>query len=205
MSRLESKEIEQKAVQWAACLMASSARTAPKARGLDNVLTAILESEEDLEALAKAMETQYQQKKVRIESFLRDAEQVRQSTAVLLIGVKGTMPKRPDLPLNCGACGYQTCNEFMASTKKKGEDFVGPLCFFQTLDLGIALGSAAKMAADLNIDNRMMFTIGGAAKNLGVLDADAVIGIPLSVSGKNIFFDRGLSISPKTNSKTVGK
>lgn len=190
MSRLEGPEIEQKAVQWAAYLMATSARTAPKARGVDNILTAVIDSEEDLEALAKAMERQYQQKKVKIESFLRDANNVRQSSAVLLIGVKGTMPKKPELPLNCGACGYQTCKEFMGVSKKGGEDFVGPLCFFQALDLGIALGSAVKIAADLNIDNRMMFTIGGAAKDLGFLDADAIIGVPLSVSGKNIFFDR---------------
>ena len=59
------------------------------------------------------------------------------------------------------------------------------------MDLGIALGSAVKTAADLNIDNRMMYTIGSAAKALGLLDADVIIGIPLSVSGKNIFFDRG--------------
>jgi uncharacterized ferredoxin-like protein len=182
--------MERKAVEWAAYLMAAGARTAPKARGIDSILTALINSKEDLEALAKAMERQCQQKKVKIESFLRDANNVRQSSAILLIGVKGTMPKKPELPLNCGACGYQTCNEFIRVSKKRGEDFVGPLCFFQALDLGIALGSAVKMAADLNIDNRMMFTISGAAKDLGFLDADAIIGIPLSVSGKNIFFDR---------------
>lgn len=189
MGRLEGREIEKKGAQWAAMLMAISARTAPKARGVDNVVTCMIEGD-DLETLAVGMERQYQQKKVKIESFLRDANNVRQSSAVLLIGVKGTMPKKPELPLNCGACGYQTCNEFIRVSKKKGEDFVGPLCFFQALDLGIALGSAVKMAADLNIDNRMMFTIGGAAKDLGFLDADAIIGVPLSISGKNIFFDR---------------
>jgi len=59
------------------------------------------------------------------------------------------------------------------------------------MDLGIALGSAVKVASDMNVDNRMMFTIGAAAKALGMLDADVIIGIPLACSGKNIYFDRG--------------
>jgi uncharacterized ferredoxin-like protein len=61
---------------------------------------------------------------------------------------------------------------------------------FQAIDLGIALASAVKLASELNVDNRMMYTIGAAAKKLGLLDSDVIIGIPLSVSGKNIYFDR---------------
>ena len=75
--------------------------------------------------------------------------------------------------------------------KKMGEDFVGPLCAFQVMDLGIALGVAAKMAGELNIDNRLMYSAGAAAMNLGLLEADMIIALPLSVSAKNIFFDRG--------------
>jgi len=61
---------------------------------------------------------------------------------------------------------------------------------FQAMDLGIALGSAVKLASDLSVDNRIMYTIGAAAKKSGLLDSDVIIGIPLSVSGKNIYFDR---------------
>jgi uncharacterized ferredoxin-like protein len=71
------------------------------------------------------------------------------------------------------------------------KDFGGLVCAFQSMDLGIALGSAVKLAADLCIDNRMMFTIGAAAKSLGLLDSDIIIGIPLSVTGKSPYFDRG--------------
>jgi uncharacterized ferredoxin-like protein len=46
------------------------------------------------------------------------------------------------------------------------------------------------MAADLNIDNRIMYTIGTAAKGLNLLEADVIMGIPFSVSGKDIYFDR---------------
>jgi uncharacterized ferredoxin-like protein len=58
------------------------------------------------------------------------------------------------------------------------------------MDLGIALGVAAKMAAELNIDNRLMYSAGAAAMTLGFLDADMIMALPLSVSEKNIFFDR---------------
>ena len=58
------------------------------------------------------------------------------------------------------------------------------------IDLGIALGSAVKIASDLNVDNRIMRTVGAAAMRRGILDANEVQGIPISVKGKNIFFDR---------------
>jgi uncharacterized ferredoxin-like protein len=193
MAGLDSREIERRGVQHAANLIAISARTAPKASAVDNIVTTVLDSAEDLETVAQAMEKHCEQKKVRIESFIRDADNLRRSLAVVLIGVKGTMPKTPERPLNCGACGYKDCKAYMKASKQKGEDFLGPLCVFNTMDLGIALGSAVKTAADLNIDNRMMYTIGAAVKDMGFLDADIIIGIPLSVSGKNVFFDRAES------------
>jgi uncharacterized ferredoxin-like protein len=61
---------------------------------------------------------------------------------------------------------------------------------FQSIDLGIALGSAVKLAAELCIDNRIMYTIGVAAKDLGLLDSDVIMGIPLAVTGKSPYFDR---------------
>jgi uncharacterized ferredoxin-like protein len=61
---------------------------------------------------------------------------------------------------------------------------------FKLIDLGIALGSAAKIASEMNVDNRIMFSVGMAAQELKLLDAEVVLGIPLSIKGKNIFFDR---------------
>jgi len=52
------------------------------------------------------------------------------------------------------------------------------------------MGSAVKIASTLNTDNRIMYSAGVAAKALGVIDADVIVGIPLSAEGKNIFFDR---------------
>ncbi|HDI12470.1 MAG TPA: hypothetical protein ENF63_02630, partial [Candidatus Bathyarchaeota archaeon] len=74
---------------------------------------------------------------------------------------------------------------------KLGQDFFGPNCIFKLLDLGIALGSAVKTASMLNIDNRIMYRVGVAAKRLGMLpEASVIMGIPLSAKGKSIYFDR---------------
>jgi uncharacterized ferredoxin-like protein len=184
----EEKIIEQSIAE-AANLIASSARTAPKGRGVDRITTAIISGKEK-NILADAIERHVEQKRNPLPAFKRDAQTIRKSKLIVLIGVKGTTPKVPENPLNCGACGNATCADFIKVEKKKGEDYAGPICIFEAIDLGIALGSAVKMASELNIDNRIMYTAGAAAKDLHLLDADVIIGIPLSITGKNIFFDR---------------
>jgi uncharacterized ferredoxin-like protein len=59
-------------------------------------------------------------------------------------------------------------------------------------DLGIALGSAVKTAQIHNTDNRIMYSGGVAARDLGLFSPDCTVvyAIPLSATGKNIFFDR---------------
>ena len=188
MAILKSEELEKEAVKMGASMMALSARTAPKTRGLDSVKTAILTGE-DLEKLAVAMEAKVQEKSTELPGYKRDAGNVRGSAAILLIGVSRD-PKRLELPLNCGACGHKTCKDLVAVGRREGEDFTGPVCIFQAIDLGIALGSVVKLAGELNIDNRIMYTVGAAAKKLKLLDSDLIMGIPLSVTGKNPYFDR---------------
>jgi uncharacterized ferredoxin-like protein len=188
MAILTSGQIEKEAVEIAASMMAVSARTAPKARGVDSVKTVVL-TDRDLEKLAREMEKKVKEKSPELPFFKRDADNVRGSAAVLLIGVSRN-PKKVELPLNCGACGYKNCKDLLAAGKREGEDFTGPVCIFQAIDLGIALGSAVKLAGELNIDNRIMYTVGAAARKLNLLDSDLVIGIPLSVTGKNPYFDR---------------
>ena len=56
--------------------------------------------------------------------------------------------------------------------------------------MGIALGSAVKVASDLNVDNRIMRSVGTAAMKMRIIRGDDVEGIPLSINGKNIYFDR---------------
>jgi uncharacterized ferredoxin-like protein len=184
MPLISSKQSEKEGIMHAAQLMLISARTAPKTGGVDDILTAIV-SEAEKERLAAEMEKIAEERKIEV--FKRDAKNVRDSELVVLIGVRGTKK----LGLNCGACGYGNCQEFEKAEKRKGQDFVGPTCVYKSLDLGIALGSAAKTASILNIDNRIMYRIGAAAKRLNQLpEATVIMGIPLSAKGKSIYFDR---------------
>lgn len=70
----------------------------------------------------------------------------------------------------------------------------GTTCAFSGINLGIALGSAVGIAASHHIDNRIMFSAGKAAmkENMFSRRVTMAFGIPLSVSGKNIFYDRNM-------------
>jgi len=109
---------------------------------------------------------------------------VAASDVVVLIGIKDAQP----LGLNCGACGVDIC-ELLPINTVEGE-FRGPQCAYRLLDMGIALGSAVKTASMLNVDNRIMYRIGTVARAMKMVAWDFVMGIPLSATGKNIFFDR---------------
>ncbi len=181
MTIIDGKDAEFEAVIQVAKLMCVAARTAPKARGIDNIVTLVVYGEE-LEKIAKEMERLAEE--LGYKFFIRDADNVRKSHAVVLIGLKDAKP----IGLNCGACGFD-CKQ-MEDMKKEGKCYKAPICAMQLLNLGIALGSAVKIAAEMNVDNRMMFSIGVAARKLGIIDADIVIGIPLAAAGKNPYFDR---------------
>ncbi len=161
-------------------LMTIAARTAPKSAGQDFVVVKVIEGE-DCQRLADEM-VKYGVK-VNKKNFDRDARNVAASPAVMLIGIKDAK----SLDLNCGACGVEMCNDRVPA--EHGE-FVGPQCAFRVLDMGIALGSAVKTASLLNVDNRIMYRAGVVARLMGLIDADFVMGIPLSVTGKSIYFDR---------------
>lgn len=161
-------------------LMEIAARTAPKATGKDFVVVKVLEGDECLQ-LADEM-VKYGQVTSK-KNFDRDARGVAASPAVVLIGIKDAASAGVD----CGACGFDTCVE--RAQADHGE-FAGPQCAMRLLDMGIALGSAVKTASLLNVDNRIMYRVGVVARKMGLIDADVVMGIPLSVTGKSIFFDR---------------
>ena len=188
MPRITDETAEREGLLAVAKAMAVAARTAPKARGVDAVETLIV-FDEDLDALARAMEEHGAV--TGSEIFERDANSVRGSQAVLLVGLRDLRPKKMENPLNCGACGHGDCAGFLKVKEREGKDFPGPVCLFQAIDLGIALSSACSVAARFHVDNRVMYTIGGPARKVGWMESQVIIGIPLSCSGKNIYFDRG--------------
>jgi uncharacterized ferredoxin-like protein len=180
---VKAERAESEGIMEISRLMLVSARTAPKSGGVDDIVTALVFGE-DKEALATEMDKLADDRK--ISQFNRDARSVRDSQAVILIGVRVRK-----FGLNCGACGYATCEQYEKAGKKTGQDFTGPTCLFKAIDLGIALGSAVKTASILNLDNRIMYRIGVAAVRLGLMPgADVIMGIPVSAEGKSIYFDR---------------
>jgi uncharacterized ferredoxin-like protein len=172
----KGNEAEKEAIKKVAEFMCASARTAPKAKGMDNIVTAIIIGK-DKKRLADEME-KIGRKKQR-KSFLRDSENIRKVPLLVLMGTKA---RSIGLAV-CGLCGFKDCKEL----EKKGG-----ICAFNSGDLGIAIGSAVSLAANFHIDNRIMYTAGIAALNLKLLGKEIKIafGIPLSISGKNPFFDR---------------
>jgi uncharacterized ferredoxin-like protein len=189
MAKVRDEKAELEGLLAVARTMAVAARTAPKARGVDAIETLIV-YDEDLDVLAGAME-EHGAKTTMGEIFERDANSVRKSQAVLLVGIRDLGPKKVENPLDCGACGHGNCAEFLKVKRREGKDFPGPVCLFQAMDLGISLSSACSVAGRFHVDNRMMYTIGGPAHKLGWMESQVIIGIPLSSSGKNIYFDRG--------------
>jgi uncharacterized ferredoxin-like protein len=148
---ITSEDSESEAILNVAKLMVVAARTAPKAQGEDKIKAVIVTGKEK-EDLANMIEQL---------GKIRDSKNVRDSEAVVLLGVEFGNPT---------------------------EDWINFKA--KLIDLGIALGSAVKVASELNVDNRIMHSAGDAAMKMGLLRADEIIGIPLSIKGKNIFFDR---------------
>ena len=158
-------------------MMCVAARTAPKARGIDNIITAVVGDGPEKEALAAEMRRYGEE--VGAAFFLRDAQNLEDAEICVLIG---TELKRLEIP-GCRFCGHDGCEE---------SEKAGARCAYNAGDLGIAVGSAVSVAADCRVDNRIMYTAGTAAVHLGLLGEGVKIafGIPLSVKGKNVFFDR---------------
>ncbi|MEZ4599327.1 MAG: DUF2148 domain-containing protein [Syntrophotaleaceae bacterium] len=154
----------------------AAARTAPKARGKDLLVTAVVTGKEK-ELLAARMREISRRDGVAF--FERDAGNVEGIDLVVLIGSRIEPLGLP----HCGFCGFPDCSSLLAA---------GGVCSFNSGDLGIAIGSAVSRAADLRLDNRIMYSAGKAALEMGMLGEDVKLayGIPLSVSGKNPFFDR---------------
>jgi uncharacterized ferredoxin-like protein len=182
----ESMDPEEEAVRTIVNLMAVSARTAPKGKGIDTIVTRALYGDE-LSDLSGEMEAAGI--RIGFKFFLRDAKNIASASACLLIGCRGN----EHLGLDCGGCGYRTCRDMAHAFDTRSPEtlFQGPVCAIRMADLGIAVGSAVKTAQIHNADNRVFFSAGVVALSMGLLPGcTTAYGIPLSVTGKNIFFDR---------------
>lgn len=153
--------------------MMTAARTAPKAKGVDIMEVAAV-SGDDLATLADMMITISGETGMKF--FLRDADNILNSECVVIIGTR-SMPQG----LNCAHCGYALCADKPADVP----------CAINSIDVGIAIGSACATAADLRVDTRVLFSAGIAAQRLDWLNGcRQVFAIAISASSKSPYFDR---------------
>lgn len=153
--------------------MMTAARTAPKAKGVD-IIEVMMITGEDIMTLSNTLHKIGED--MGRGGLMRDADNIESAEAVVLIG-----SREEAMCLNCGYCGFPTC----------GERTLGVPCAMNTIDVGIAVGSAVATAADLRLDTRVMYSVGYAALKLGWMpECNYIIGIPVSASSKNPFFDR---------------
>lgn len=173
---IDSQKIEERSVERIADMMCVAARTAPKAKGIDNLVTLIVNGQ-DKDKLSAEMRRVAQESGMGF--FERDANCLDKAPLVVLFGQK----VKPAGVKPCGYCGYADCSECVQGTG---------MCAISVGDLGIAIGSAANSAALHHADSRVMFSVGKAAINIGILGDEVKVayGIPLSISGKSPFFDR---------------
>lgn len=157
--------------------MMTAARTAPKGKGIDIIEVAMV-TDEDVKRLSE--ELVILSGEIGLKFFLRDADNILQAEAVMIAGTRQQVQG-----LNCAHCGFPTCMEKPEAVP----------CAINSVNLGIAIGSACATASDWRLDTRVMFSAGLAAQRLGMLgDCKCVMAIPVSASSKNPFFDR----KPKT-------
>ncbi|MBQ2786531.1 MAG: ferredoxin [Bacteroidaceae bacterium] len=167
------RDIRHSHVIEAAKQMMIAARTAPKARGCD-IIEVMLVVEDDIRTLSDTLHKIGEERERP--GMIRDAENILSAEAILLIG-----SKEQPMGLNCGYCGSATCDA-------RG---TGVPCAMNTIDVGIAIGSACATAADLRLDTRVMYSAGYAAQQSGWLPGcNYIIAIPVSAGSKNPFFDR---------------
>ena len=178
MNLINEQDIHKETVFDIAKKMVIAARTAPKGRGVDNLVMAIAKDKE-IKQISDKMRELFEVKNYP-SFFMRDSENILSAQAMVLFGTKIE-------PLGlkvCGLCGFKNCEEKNIHP--------GHPCAFNTGDLGIAIGSACSIAMDNRVDNRIMYTVGIAVIEMGLLGEDVKIsyGLPISASSKNPFFDR---------------
>lgn len=160
--------------------MMTSARTAPKGKGVDVIEIALI-TDDDIRRLSEEMIAIHEENGFKF--FLRDADNILNAECILLIGTREHAHG-----LNCGHCGFSNCAERPS----------GVPCAIVSVDVGIAIGSACATAADHRVDTRVMFSAGLAAQRLELLKGcRQVFAIPVSASSKNPFFDRKPKEQPK--------
>jgi uncharacterized ferredoxin-like protein len=195
--RPNPQSVELAAVRQVATLMAAAAITAPKSGGQLFLAgkpafleTVIIDDPGTRAELAGWLRARGKERREAI--WFRDADVAEAVHAILFVGLA---PNWYPPNYDCGACGYATCAEFLHASKELRTEsdeleFTGPTCNLRDIDLGIAVGSAARTASLHAIDCRCQTRVAAAARKLGHITAELAVALSLSATHKAIGFDR---------------
>ncbi len=194
---MDADALRTDALQHVASLCAAAAVTAPKSGGQlflrgspPFIETFWLADKEKQRLLAGWLRARGRERREPI--WFRDAGLCERVNGILFIGLNDWYPPVYD----CGACGFATCAEFLDATaaqrKAAGQtfEFAGPTCNLRDIDLGIAVGSAAKTASLNNVDCRCQTRVAVAARHTGLIQADVAVALSMSITHKAEGFDR---------------
>ena len=143
------REIRHEYVLQAVRQMMTAARTAPKGKGIDIIEVAMV-TDEDIKRLSE--ELVIMSGETGLKFFLRDADNILQAEAIMIAGTRQQVQG-----LNCAHCGFPTCVEKPETVP----------CAINSVDLGIAVGSACATASDLRLDvGRLQMCDGDSGKRV---------------------------------------
>ena len=174
------KELIKDALDIVSKILIANAITAPKSVGRDDIVVDLVTDKETktkiFEKMAEITE------RTGLTFYKRDALNCENVDYIILIGFKLFYHR-----FDCGFCGFSGCDECIAK---------GGVCAVSVTDAGIAIGSVVKLASIFGIDNRIMISLGQAAKEVGYFKEriGGAYGIPLSATTKNPFFDRKIKV-----------
>lgn len=200
MARIDGKDAAQSAVMEAAKLAVAAAYRAPQVTARMKLKTEIITGE-DLGPIIEFFEAIIPISPVMYFDFssLKYFMDSGNPPPILLLGTDVT---KSELGWDCGACGFETCADFNAYSKKnrsRGTLFAGPSCNWKIMDFAAACDFACAAIAQYRLDCRPMGTIGCAAAGVGYLpDCSMHIGIPIGPPGDFNWFSRGQNLKTAT-------
>ena len=185
MAILDGNKLAQENLIEIAKLVVTAALKAPQITQSVDIKTEIVTGE-DLLPIIEVMEARGEVSRfIKTDAYtFRRCYEANKPIVLILIGADLT---RSELNWNCGACGFKTCAEFNAFSKKKqkkGQRQKGPSCQWKVIDFSIACDWACASAYQYGVDNRIQGSSGFAGSALGYLEGCSIIlGLPIGPTG----------------------
>jgi uncharacterized ferredoxin-like protein len=189
MREYEERRLE--SVKLACQLLLASATTSPRVGGVDEISIHVLDSKDDIEDLAIAIDKMAEDNP-RWEFFRSEAVQVRDSDVVMIMADRRS--GHDPMDSNCNLCGHLLCDVWRDAERVPDTPsvaFRGPFCLMRSMNLSYALNGAVTLARQLGIDHTISMSAGAAALRLDLLPykCGIALGFLASVTEKNPFKD----------------